>query len=35
VGVGAEIAQGVCRSAEGPLGIDDPVVAEQRSEPAI
>ena len=33
VGVGTEIAQGVIRSAEGPLGIDDPVVAEQESEP--
>jgi hypothetical protein len=33
VGVAAEIAQRVLRSAEGWLGIDDPVVAEQRSEP--
>jgi hypothetical protein len=31
--VSAEIAQRVFRSAEGWLGIDDPVVAEQRSEP--
>ncbi len=33
VGVSAEIAQRVFRSAEGRLGIDDPVVAEQRSQP--
>ena len=33
VGVAAEIAQRVFRSAEGRLGIDDPVVAEQGSEP--
>ncbi len=33
VGVSAEIAQRVFRSAEGWLGIDDPVVAEQGSEP--
>ena len=33
VGVAAEIAQRVFRSAEGWLGIDDPVVAEQGSEP--
>jgi hypothetical protein len=29
MGVGAEIAQHVFRSAEGRLGIDDPVLAEQ------
>ena len=33
VGVRAEIAQGVFGSAKGPLGVDDPVVAEQDSEP--
>ncbi len=33
VGVGAEIAQGVFRSSEGRLGVDDPVVAEEASEP--
>ena len=33
VGVAAEIAQRVLRSAEGWLGIDHPVVAEQGSEP--
>ena len=33
MGVSTEIAQRVFRSAEGWLGIDDPVVAEQRSEP--
>src|SRR5258708_15695749 len=33
MGVSAEIAQRVFRSAEGRLGIDDPVVAEQRPEP--
>jgi len=33
VGVAAEIAQRVLRSAEGWLGIDNPVVAEQGSEP--
>ena len=33
VGVAAEIAQRVLRSAEGRLGIDDPVVTEQGSEP--
>jgi hypothetical protein len=31
--VATEIAQRVFRSAEGWLGIDDPVVAEQRPEP--
>jgi hypothetical protein len=29
VGISTEIAQRVFRSAEGRLGIDDPVVAEQ------
>src|SRR5271163_3088248 len=33
VGVATEIAQRVFRSAEGRLGINDPVVAEQRSKP--
>ena len=33
VGVGAEIAQNVLRSAEGPLGVDDPVVTEETPEP--
>jgi hypothetical protein len=33
VGIATEIAQRVFRSAEGRLGIDDPVVTEQRSEP--
>src|SRR5665213_873892 len=33
VGITAEIAQRVFRAAEGWLGIDDPVVAEQGSEP--
>ena len=33
MGVSAEIAQGVLRAAEGSLGIDDPVVTEQDSEP--
>jgi hypothetical protein len=33
VSVSAEIAQRVFRSAEGRLGIDDPVVTEQRSQP--
>jgi hypothetical protein len=33
MGVSTEIAQRVFRSAEGRLGIDDPVVAEQGSEP--
>ena len=33
MGVGAEIAQGVLGSAEGTLGIDDPVVTEEGSEP--
>jgi len=33
VGVGAEIAQSVFRSAEGRLGVDDPVVTEQEPEP--
>ena len=29
MGVGAEIAQHMFGAAEGPLGVDDPVVAEQ------
>ena len=33
VGIGAKIAQSVLGSAEGPLGVDDPVVTEQNSEP--
>jgi len=33
VSVCAEIAQGMFRSAERPLGVDDPVVMEQDSEP--
>ena len=33
VGVGAEIAQHMFWSAEGPFGVDDPVVAEQDSQP--
>ena len=32
VGVGAEITQGMFRSAEGSLGVDDPVVTIERSE---
>ena len=33
MGVGAKVAQRVLGSAEGPLGVDDPVVTEQDSEP--
>ena len=33
MGVGAEIAQHMFRSAEGRLGVDDPVVAEQYAQP--
>ncbi len=33
MGVGAEIAQHMFRTAEGPLRVDDPVVAEQHSQP--
>ena len=33
MGVGAEIAQHMFRSSEGPLGVNDPVVAEQYSQP--
>jgi hypothetical protein len=33
VGVGTEIAQRMFRPAEGALGVDDPVVAKQESEP--
>ena len=29
----AEITQHMFRSAEGPLGVDDPVVAEQHAQP--
>ena len=35
MGVGAEIAQHMFRSAKGPLGVDDPVVAEQYPQPAL
>ena len=31
--VGAEIAQHMFRSSEGPLGVDDPIVAEQHPQP--
>ncbi len=31
--VGTEVAQGMFRSAEGTLGVDDPVMSEQDSEP--
>ena len=31
--IGAEITQHMFRSAEGRLGVDDPVVAEQYSQP--
>jgi len=33
MGVCAEIAQHMFRSAEGPFGVDDPVVAEQHAQP--
>ena len=33
MGVGAEIAQHMFRAAEGLLGIDNPVVAEQYPQP--
>src|ERR1700685_3575545 len=33
MGVGAEIAEGMFGSAEGTLGVDDPVVTEQDPEP--
>jgi len=33
VGVSTEIAQRVLRSAEGPLGVNDPVMPEQESKP--
>ena len=33
MGVGAEVAQHMFRSAEGTLGVDNPVVAEQYSQP--
>src|ERR1035437_3924605 len=31
--VGAEIAQHMFRSSEGPLGVDDPIVTKQHSQP--
>jgi hypothetical protein len=34
MGIGAEITQHMFRAAEGPLGVDDPVVAEQHSQPS-
>ena len=34
MGVGAEIAQHMFRSSEGPLGVNDPVVAEKYSQPS-
>ena len=33
MGVGAEIAERMFRSSEGPFGVDDPVVAVQHSQP--
>ena len=33
MGVSAEIAQGMLRSAEGSLGVDDPVMTEKHSDP--
>ena len=33
MGVGAEIAQHMFRAAEGGLGVDDPIVAEQNPQP--
>ncbi len=33
MGVCAEIAQGMLRSTEGSLGVDDPVMTEEESEP--
>lgn len=33
MGIRAQVAQRVLRAAEGPLGVDDPVVTEQDSEP--
>ena len=33
MGVGAQIAQHMFRSSEGPLGVDDPVMAEQYPQP--
>jgi hypothetical protein len=35
VGVCAEVAQGMFWSAEGSLGVDHPVMAEQESEPCV
>ena len=34
MGVGAEIAQYMFRSSEGPLGVNDPVVVEQHPQPS-
>ena len=34
MGVGAEIAQHMFRSAKGPLGVDDPVMAKQYPQPS-
>ena len=34
MGVSAEIAQYMCRPAEGPLGVDDPVISEQHTQPS-
>jgi len=31
MGVGAEVAQYMIRSAEGALGVDDPILAEQHA----
>jgi hypothetical protein len=33
MGVGAEIAQHMFGAAQGPLGVDDPVMAEQHPQP--
>ena len=33
MGVGAQIAQHIFRPSEGPLGVDDPVMAEQYPQP--
>ncbi len=33
MGIGAEISQGMLGAAEGTLGVDDPVLSEQRSQP--
>jgi hypothetical protein len=34
MGVGAEIAQDMFRAAEGPFGVNDPVVVEQHPQPS-